>query len=60
LRAARRTPPSFEDPEDDESSVWVFVFAILAFATRAEAQSTQDEAAVRELPQAFSRALIST
>ena len=32
------------------------LFAILAFGTCAEAQSTQDEAAVRELPQAFSRA----
>ena len=29
-------------------------FAILAFATCAEAQTTQDEAAVRELPRAFS------
>src|ERR1700730_16713902 len=29
-------------------------FAILAFGTSAEAQTTQDEAAVRELPQAFS------
>jgi uncharacterized protein (TIGR02246 family) len=31
-------------------------FAILALGTCAEAQSKQDEAAVRELPQAFSRA----
>jgi uncharacterized protein (TIGR02246 family) len=31
-------------------------FAILAFGTCAEAQTKQDEAAVRELPQAFSMA----